>query len=440
MRAKAWGVLLLALGCGGTEKPGNPAATGGQGAGGTNPGSAGSSASSSGNGSGGIAVGASGNGAGGSGAPKNPIGVVLGDSPAEACIAYAWAVCSRREECRGTSEGSIYNCTSATLGCPDLSLSPGATRTVEVLKACAATYVALPCEEVRAEKLPACVTPGTRMRGEDCLFASQCSSLSCAQADSCGQCGVRAAKGESCAQFDVECEVGTTCNVETDLCEPPLPFVDTTPGPNEACVPNTGCKPGSYCKTDGLGGGVCAAQAKTNESCAEAPCAFGDYCAAADSICREYPLPGLPCGLDRSGSLICDGRGICEAAAGATSGTCKPMPKAGEPCIVPSDNPANPACYTAGLHCDTKVSPPICKGAGIAGEVCLSHNDCLGLSTCGCADPLAADCPDKRCIELKVAGHPCTAPNTRCHPGFECVGGVCQAITLRGDFSMACGI
>jgi hypothetical protein len=116
------------------------------------------------------------------------------------------------------------------------------------------------------------------------------------------------------------------------------------------------------------------------------------------------------------------------------------VPKAGEPCIVPPDNPAGGACYTPGLHCDASVSPPLCKGPGKAGEVCYNSNDCLGLSVCGCADPLAADCTDKRCIELKVAGQPCTAPNIRCHPGFECVAGACQAINLRGDFTQECGM
>lgn len=433
MRAKTLGVLLLAWGCGGTEKPTNPAAGGGQGSGTAGSGTAGSNANASGNGTGGAS--ASGGSTGGPGGTSNPIGVTLGSTPAEACIAYAWAVCSRREECRGYG---FNNCTSATLGCPDLSFSPGATRTVEVLKECASTYSTLPCEQVRAEKLPTCVTPGTRLRGEECSFASQCGSLSCAEGSaSCGSCGVRAAKGESCAEPDVECEVGTECNSDTDLCEVPTVFQNPTPGANEPCVPGTSCVSDYYCKSDGLGGGTCTSAAKANESCAETPCASGNYC-AQDSTCKPYPGAGQPCGSSKLGELVCTDS-TCEVAGDLVSGTCKPFPKIGDPCITRAGDPSTAYC-TDGLHCDKLATPPVCKGPGKTGEGCGSHHDCLGLSQCGCADPTLTDCPDRHCIELHVAGQPCTAPNTRCHPAFECVAGVCQPLTLRGDFTAACGI
>lgn len=435
MRAKALGVLLLALGCGGTDKPGKSGAPGGQNAGGTT-GSAGSSSTSSGNGSGGAGTNTSGSSPGGSGGTSNPIGVTLGNTPAEACIAYAWAVCSRREECRGYDAG-FYNCTTATLSCPDVTFSPGATRTAEVLQECAKTYATLACDLVRVEKLPSCVTPGTRARGEECSFASQCSSLSCAGSDTCGTCGVRATKGESCAQADVECEVGTTCNTDTDLCETPTVIQNPTPGANEACVPDVGCVAGYYCKLDGLGGGTCTPEAKANESCAQTPCAYGSYC-APDSVCKPYPSAGQPCGMDKSGEFVCT-NSTCEVAAGVMSGTCKPFPKLGEPCLTTAGNPDSGYC-TDGLHCDLLTTPHVCKGPGKTGESCGGHSDCLGLSQCGCADPLQTDCPDKRCLALQVAGQPCTAPNTRCHPAFECLSGICQPITLRGDFGQACGM
>jgi hypothetical protein len=443
MRAKALGLLLLAFGCGEAAKPAHPSTTGGQGTTGGSPAAAGVNGSSSGNGGSGVVGGnlSSGGSAGtsGSGGSSNPIGVVLGDTPAEACIAYGWAVCSRREACRVGSPG-VANCTSLTLSCPDLSFSPGATRTVAVLKECAATYATLACDQVRTDKLPSCVTPGTRMRGEECAFASQCNSLSCSLVNNpglCGSCGVRAAKGESCAQADVECEFGTECNPNTGLCDSPL-IVDSLPGLNQACVPSTSCKPGYYCKGDGAGGGLCAAQPNANESCADAPCASGNYC-SPDSVCKPYPLPGQPCGVDKSGSLTCDGRGFCDAAPGSTSGTCKAAPKVGEPCIPNPLNPDNGYCVTAGLHCDNTATPWVCKGPGKAGEICFSPNDCFGLSSCDCDDPQAPDCAVRHCTELRVANQPCTAPNTRCHPAFECVAGVCQPLTLRGDFTAACG-
>jgi hypothetical protein len=437
MRAKALGALLLALGCGGTDKPTSLSTTAGQGAGGAATSAAGTNNSASGNASGASGGPVSGGGSAAAGASSNPIGVVLGDTPAEACIAYAWAVCSRRAACQ-TGNEAILNCTGSTLSCPDLALSPGATRTAAVLKECAATYATLPCDQVDAEKLPSCVTPGTRVRGEECAFASQCSSLSCSFAISggpCGSCGVGAAKGESCAEVDVECEVGTTCNTANHICES---SVDLLPGANQACVPEGLCQLGYYCQGDGAGGGICRAFANANESCAAAPCASGNYC-SPDSLCKSYPLPGQPCGLDSAGSLTCDGRGFCEAAPGSTSGTCKAAPKAGEPCIPNPQDPDTGYCLTAGLHCDNTATPRVCKGTGKAGEPCFAFNECLGLSTCECDDPLASDCAVKHCKELRVANQSCMAPNTRCHPAFECIAGVCQPLTLRGEFTAACG-
>ena len=430
------GLGLLALACGSTQKPADPNASGGQAVAGASTSTAGSNASGNGGSNNGMA-GAGGASGGSSGGSSNPIGVVLGDTAAEACIAYGWAVCARREAC-GDGQQGIINCTYSTLNCPDLSFSPGATRTPAVLKECVATYATLPCDQVRAEKLPTCVTPGTRLRGEECKFASQCSSLSCAidnYAGSCGTCGVRAAKGESCAESDVECEVGTTCNTATHVCEPPL--TDPLPGANQACMPGGLCQIGYYCQGDGSGGGMCRAFANANESCAAAPCVSGHYC-APDLLCKPYPLPGQPCGLDKGGFLSCDGRqGFCEKAADSMSGICKPNPEAGQPCLTSDGNPI-PKCPTAGLHCDNTANPPVCKGPGKAGEVCLTANDCLGLSSCDCDDPLVGDCPVKHCTELHVANQPCTAPYTRCHPAFECIAGICQPLTLRGDFTAAC--
>jgi hypothetical protein len=168
----------------------------------------------------------------------------------------------------------------------------------------------------------------------------------------------------------VECAVGTTCNTENGLCESPV-FVDSLPGLNEACVPGTSCKLDYYCKADGVGGGLCAAQPVANESCADAPCRSGLYC-SPDSLCKPYPLPGQPCGLDKAGFLSCDGRqGFCEKAADSMSGTCKPNPEAGQPCLTSDGNPTG-HCPTAGLHCDNTATPPVCKGPGKAGEVCLT--------------------------------------------------------------------
>jgi hypothetical protein len=436
MRAKTLGVALLAFGCGQAEKPARTSANGGQSVAGESTGTAGSAVSGNGGSNGGAAT--AGSAAGGSSEPGgsvSSIGVVLGDTPAEACIAYAWASCSRANQCRAVNG---INCTSATLGCPDLLFSPGATRTPQILKECAQVYAALPCEQVRTGALPACVTSGTRARGEECIHASQCTSISCTAASGCGTCGVRANEGDSCAGGDVECPVGIKCNSDTLRCENPV--FPPTPADGEACIPGSSCQFDSFCKEDGLGGATCTAKGKANDSCAQAPCSFGTYC-GPDLVCKQTPALGQACGFEGSGLSGCDGRFQCQVAPGANSGTCVPLPKAGEPCVQLAGKPESGYCNApdASLHCDQSTTPPLCKEPGKAGDACVTINDCRGLAACECADATLSACPVKHCIELHVANQPCTAPSTRCHPAFECTAGVCQPLTLRGDFTAACG-
>src|SRR6188768_2746583 len=74
---------------------------------------------------------------GASGASGGSAGLLLGDSPTEACIAYVLAQCLRRQECQGDPSQSCFLNASA---CPDLMFSNGSTRTVSSLKACAAEF------------------------------------------------------------------------------------------------------------------------------------------------------------------------------------------------------------------------------------------------------------------------------------------------------------
>ncbi len=427
MRAIPLGLVLLALGCGGTEKPANPSASGGH-AGSSTGGSAGAQASggSAGNSTPG------GSSSGGSSGSSGLLGIVLGDSPAEACIAYALAVCTRRDECRGQSGAT---CITATLGCPDLTFSPGATRTVEGLQACAKTYATLPCDQVGSDTLPPCVTPGTRARGEKCTYASQCASLSCSGDSECRLCGVLGRVGDSCAEDDVECVTGTTCNIDTVKCEVTTPVVLPMSGPNEACDLDGFCVQDYYCKPNGTGRGTCAALPKANEACTDSRCYVGNYC-AADYVCQAVPGLNEACGRDAFGNLSCGNDTICHVAPDNMSGTCRAPPTAGEPCVVSPANPTGGFCPSP-LHCDHSTTPALCKPPGKGGDQCLSVNDCSGVATCECPDRLVS-CEVKHCVELRFANQTCTAPSTRCHSAFECTAGVCKPLTLRGDFTQAC--
>ena len=103
-------------------------------------------------------VGAAGGGVGGSGtasaggdSASGGSGIVLGDSLTEACIAYVLAFCDRQATC---GAGSSAGCLASTYQCPDLTDSPGSTRTVAGLQACAKAYDDLPCDQVKLGVLP----------------------------------------------------------------------------------------------------------------------------------------------------------------------------------------------------------------------------------------------------------------------------------------------
>jgi hypothetical protein len=351
-------------------------------------------------------------------------------------MAYALAVCSRGRQCSDpTAPFPNPECLRVAESCPDLVFSPGATRTVEGLKACAETYRTLPCEQAKADQLPACVTPGTRSQGDACVFASQCSSLTCKNTGGCGQCALLVGQGESCLGDDVDCQVPLACNTDTYTCEPQEIVSKPIPGANEACMPGSLCQLGYYCKATGVDTGVCTPEPALGESCAgPVTCASGSYC-RSDFVCTAMPGAGEACGADAflGYPWACQEPLVCGSNA-----KCQPLPKKGEPCIVFSESTDRGRCEL-GLRCDLSATPPVCQGPGKPGASCTSSSECEALSTCLCPEAQPDCTTGMTCVATHFAGQSCGDGTAKCHAAFECLAGKCQARALQGLFTESCG-
>ncbi len=354
----------------------------------------------------------------------------LAAAQADACIAYALAVCRRQATCNNNAPND--NCVNnVTLECPDLVFSPGATRSVEDLLTCAKVYETVPCEDVRYNVLPACVTPGTRAPGEACAFPSQCGSLDCKMDGDCGSCATEAAAGQSCAAPDADCDSYTFCGA-SQTC---VPLSGPVYPPDQACTPDYPCWTDTYCD------GVCRPLPTIGESCAEtAACVGGAYCGAG-ALCLPIPGNGEPCGVvtgddGRPSAVYCGQGSACDFDASAKSGICRPPPGVGEPCLFTAGLASSRAC-TFDLHCNDAVDPPLCAAIAGPGEACNAFYDCERGLVCACP-PDAPGCEHKSCREVRFDGERCDEPKVACHPAFRCKGGVCRARGPQGLFASAC--
>lgn len=350
--------------------------------------------------------------------------LVLGDTLAEACIAYALASCLRNAECDRRST----DCLNATLECPDLIASAGSTRTVAELKACAEVYRTLSCDDVLTGKLPPCVTPGTLAAGEPCMYPSQCASLDCLNDGyGCGVCSRPVATGEECDLEETGCAHEDKCTDFT--CTPRVRHVFTiVADAGASCALEQPCTDGYICQ--GAGGtsatGTCNPLPAAGESCALLYCAPGNYCLEGDLICTPDIPSGQPCGFSSSlmEAFYCGGDLTCHYGATAATGTCLPFPKLGEPCVANPDHPDDEPRCAAELKCDRSVSPPLCVPKYRAGDPCTFTCGSTGLQ-CECAEG-SPNCEARACFALGYADQPCTGRNVRCHAAFKCEAGVCK--------------
>jgi len=427
-RASAWAAGLLLFGCGGNGVQGSPAAGGATG-------SAGSSVGSSGKSSSGGATGGAGGSAGANlaGANAGTGGFVLGDSKTEACIAYALAVCARQAQCAGRQ---VDGCLSGTLLCPDVTFSPGSTRTVADVQACAEAYQNLQCDQLELGILPACVTPGTVALGQPCEFPSQCASLSCDSSSTCGSCVSAAHEGESCASNQL-CAGLLVC--ASDKC---VKRSESSAGIalGEACSNAAGmyCKSGLRCDA---ASSKCAEYPSQGMPCEDTHSCLGDsYCDIDVLTCKAFPGEGMPCGDDGFG-----GAGYCLAPlqcgrTDSTVGVCKKPPTVGEPCLLDSQTSApKPVPCDESARCDATTTPPMCAAKIGPGQPCRLSSDCTAGTSCICPTGQGScDVTAPICGHYQLKDQPCTAPGDVCHPGFSCTAGVCQPRESQGLFAAEC--
>ncbi len=363
---------------------------------------------SAGMGSGGANAGASGSGG---------LGLVLGDSKTEACIAYAVASCVRVNECGGAATD---DCLRNSFGCPDAVFSAGSTRTVAGLKACATELLAFSCDKLNNGEFPACVTAGTRQPNEPCAYGSQCASLECSHNATSG-----------CNTCVKELQLGEDCSAPNTACAPPLSCNAGQCAPSANQSPRRGI--GEDCSGDGVlcvfhsfcsvTTHLCVAIPTLGMSCAEAKACTDGYCPDSTQLCTADPGLNQPCGVSGGTANDCAPGFVCSTIA-QPSGTCIPAPLAGQPCYDGSVSTFNGTCDAA-AWCDYRQTPQTCALLGAPGASCEATSQCQSGMFCSCADGTQS-CTDETCNYVHLGGEACGAPNVTCHPGFSCTNGKCQ--------------
>lgn len=372
--ALAWTALLV-VGCGS--------------GGGSEGGLAGTSAGNAGTGSGGASAGgsggsiASGGGAGAAGTGGAGGGPVATGSLRYACREYIRAACERREECTGQS---LEGCLTVMDRCPDYLFSEGSSRTRESVLACAEVYRTQPCEEVTANRPPACATAGTLAPGSTCLFNSQCAG-ECNGQGSCGQCVSRAPEDGACG-LDTGCQPWQYCD-------------------GSLCVDN-----GTTVEGDRLPGAACTLGCITGYVCARSS-------AAGESSCLPEPAAGQPCYYEAyddgfGGNGQCGRYFYCDA-----SFTCQPLPGQGEPCAP--DLGGEPRCRAGACESGT------CAVLDTPGVACSTSSStaCGGDTRCQC--PTDEACAEGTCVYVREEAEGCTGQHDRCASGTVCSQGACVA-------------
>ncbi len=263
------------------------------------------------------------------------------------------------------------------------------------------------CDELDMDRnplgsIPACreALTGGKTTGESCSDDIECApTLYCDRSMACpGTCAEPVAAGGSC-QLGQPCADGQVCFVPdsstdgTGTCMAPA-------GEGDACDTEDGppCGGALRCNTpDGETAGTCGREvdittgAATGEPCglmsrdAATLCADGLACVLSGGLTGTCQAAGIaegescplampdPC----AEGLYCDGLMLPDT----TTGTCKPLPAAGEACAPPpgpfgDDGPFEDGLCAAGLVCDQTESTPTCVAPKANDQPCRSSMVC----------------------------------------------------------------
>ncbi|HEY5959732.1 MAG TPA: hypothetical protein VIV60_24430 [Polyangiaceae bacterium] len=355
----------------------------------------------------------------------------------QACARYQRAVCERRNECGLASD----DCAKAIANCPDSMFSPGSTRQKESTWDCAFQMRQRSCHDVYYGVNPACVTPGTRKSGDNCVSAAQCASLACTSSGTnCGVCVERVGKDKDCTdKTKVTCDRGLTCSPNSNVCVdlPEKTFVDVTASGipiGSQCDLTHLCIDDAYCKVDASGIDLCTAQVPIGATCTtNAACVKGSYCAQEDGQCTKLPEANVRCGNDveTGNALYCTDGNYCDQRAGYM---CKPLPTDHRPCAETLFS-GEPNVCAPSAACDSSVDPPICVGLAAAGEDCANDSGCQTGLKCACRD---VNCGQKLCSFIRDIGESCAKPGEFCNAVSTCTDGLCKANPTQNLFAV-CG-
>lgn len=407
-------VTLYASGCpGGNAEPIDPSVSGpsggaglGSSAGGGTAGAAAGSAAPPGSGASGGDDGAAGNGGAGDrfgsdagdGTPFEPIPIA--DLPA----AFAGAICHALRDCLGeaalreiTAREVCETRVTAELLATEFHYIDAALDSGHVLydprelPACLEGVRDLGCD-VLADSFPEpCVQvlAGNVPAGGECLVSAECQGTAfCAGAES-GQCPSTCAEllgeGDACSA-DNECGdqllclggecarlslQGEACGAQSGrACALGYSCMGSTDTQSGECVENAMVQVGDEDDVCEPGGSLC----KDGLSCV--------FDGASGFHCKPYVAADAACHLGLPGQCPVDQ--YCDAESVTDEGTCRPLPGAGDACVLTG-------LCAPGLACVIEGQDPVCRtirdngGTCSADEACRSGNCVAG----NCAPPLA---------------------------------------------------
>ena len=263
----------------------------------------------------------------------------------ERCLGPLFSLFLNGEDCRTLTERRFQN---SELGTLQDAIDAGSVKyRADKVSACLSEISGRSCDELTQRGFDACeqALEGTVASGGDCKADYECQGKDsfCEFSAACpGKCAARKAAGESCTADD-DCTNGLMC-ADDGTCTKPV-------GLGAACGQGVApdCEPRYAC----LGGdattqtaGTCTDPAtvlsgKEGDTCdiqATDLCDAGLTCAATSA----GPPAGVECVAKvASGATCkhfafpdqCPAGEYCDAAATDLEGTCKALPKAGEPCV-----------------------------------------------------------------------------------------------------------